>query len=84
MLNDPAIQFGPTDNDFAPYFRPRGPAHFVADISNIQSNVRDSYILNYLAKLIQSTSPTSPRSLTSEGLLALQLVEKAIKEQLFT
>ena len=31
-----------------------------------------------------SSDPTSPRSLTSEGLLALQLVEKAIKEQLVT
>ena len=50
----------------------------------MQSNIRDSYILNYLAKLIQSTSPTSPRSLTSEGLLALQLVKKAIKEQFVT
>ena len=56
----------------------------ISDWSNIQSNVRDSYILNYLAKLIQSTSPTSPRSLTSEGLLALQLVEKAIEEQFVT
>ena len=56
----------------------------ILDWSNIQSNVRDSYILNYLAKLIQSTSPTSPRSLTSEGLLALQLVEKAIEEQFVT
>lgn len=56
----------------------------ILDWSNIQSNVRDSYILNYLTKLIQSTSPTSPRSLTSEGLLALQQVEKAIEEQLVT
>ena len=56
----------------------------ILDWSNIQSNVRDSYILNYLAKLIQSTSPTSPISLTSEGLLALQLVKKAIKEQFVT
>ena len=56
----------------------------ILDWSNIQSNVRDSYILNYLAKLSQSTSPTSPRSLASEGLLALQLVEKAIKEQFVT
>jgi hypothetical protein len=31
-----------------------------------------------------SSNPTSPRSLTSEGLLALQLVEKAIKEQFVT
>ena len=35
----------------------------ILDWSNIQSNVRDSYILNYLAKLIQSTSPTSRESL---------------------
>ena len=56
----------------------------ILDWSNIQSNIRDAYILNYLAKLSQSTSPTSPRSLASEGLLALQLVEKAIKEQFVT
>ena len=56
----------------------------ILDWSNIQSNIRDSYILNYLAKLIQSTSPSSPRSLTSEGLLALQLVKKAIEEQFVT
>ena len=31
-----------------------------------------------------SSDPTSPRSLTSEGLLALQLVEKAIEEQFAT
>ena len=31
-----------------------------------------------------SSDPTSPRSLTSEGLLALQLVEKAIEEQFVT
>ena len=31
-----------------------------------------------------SSDPTSPRSLTSEGLLALQQVEKAIEEQLVT
>ena len=31
-----------------------------------------------------SSDPTSSRSLTSEGLLALQLVEKAIKEQFVT
>ena len=31
-----------------------------------------------------SSDPTSPRSLTSEGLLALQQVEKAIKEQFVT
>ena len=29
-----------------------------------------------------SSDPTSPRSLTSEGLLALQQVEKVIEEQL--
>ena len=31
-----------------------------------------------------SSDPTSPRSLTSEGLLALQQVEKAIEEQFVT
>jgi hypothetical protein len=31
-----------------------------------------------------SSDPTSPRSLTSEGLLALQLVERAIEEQFVT
>lgn len=31
-----------------------------------------------------SSDPNSPRSLTSEGLLALQQVEKAIKEQFVT
>ena len=31
-----------------------------------------------------SSDPTYPKSLTSEGLLALQLVEKAIEEQLVT
>jgi hypothetical protein len=31
-----------------------------------------------------SPDPTSPRSLTSEGLLALQQVERAIKGQFFT
>ena len=31
-----------------------------------------------------SPDPTSPRSLTSEGLLALQQVEKAIEEQFVT
>jgi hypothetical protein len=31
-----------------------------------------------------SSNPTSPRSLTSERLLALQLVKKAIKEQFVT
>ena len=31
-----------------------------------------------------SCDPTSPRSLTSDGLLALQLVEKAIEEQFVT
>ena len=35
----------------------------ILDWSNIQSNIRDSYILNYLAKLIQNTSPTSRESL---------------------
>jgi hypothetical protein len=30
------------------------------------------------------SDPTSPRSLTSEGLLALQQVEKAIEEQFVT
>ena len=31
-----------------------------------------------------SSDPTSPRSITSEGLLALQQVEKAIEEQFVT
>jgi hypothetical protein len=31
-----------------------------------------------------SSDPTSPRSLASEGLLAMQLVEKAIEEQFVT
>ena len=31
-----------------------------------------------------SSDPTSPRSLTSEGLLALQQVERAIEEQFVT
>ena len=31
-----------------------------------------------------SSDPTSPRSLTSEGLLALQQVEKTIEEQFVT
>ena len=31
-----------------------------------------------------SPDPTSPRSLTSEGLLALQLVERAIEEHFVT
>jgi hypothetical protein len=34
--------------------------------------------------LIGSSDPTSSRSLTSEGLLALQQVEKAIEEQFVT
>jgi hypothetical protein len=66
------------------FFSVTSHSNSILDWSNIQSNIRDSSILNYLAKLIQSTFPTTPRSITSEGLLALQLVEKAIEEQFVT
>ena len=41
--------------------------------------------LTHLFDILKGSSdPTSPRSITSEGLLALQQVEKGIEEQLVT